>query len=585
MPVTPGVRLGPYEIVAPIGAGGMGEVYRARDTRLDRTVAVKVLSAEFANDAQVRLRFEREAKTISSLSHPHICTLHDVGAHEGRDFLVMEYLEGESLADRLSRGPLPLEQALTVAVQIADALDKAHRRGIVHRDLKPGNIFLTRTGAKLLDFGLAKNWAAALGPQASVLETQQKPITEQGTIVGTFHYMAPEQLEGKEADARSDIFAFGAVLYEMLTGRRAFGGKSKVSIIAAILEHDPPPITTLQPMSPPPLERLIRTCLAKDPDDRWQTAHDVGLELRWIAESGAVTLPVASRRRERWLAAGLGLAAALAAVLGALWYRAANQPLEIVASSLVAPEDADFAFDLSGMALSPDGRKIAFPARNAAGSVQIWVRRLSDAAAQPLAGTDGAHAPFWSPDGRTLGFFASGKLKRIDASGGPPQSLADAQNGRGGAWGTDDVIVFTPSTGGALYRIAASGGTPVAITELDQKTGESTHRWPFLFPDGEHVLFLAGGQLSTERQGSKIDAVSLKTGKRTHLVDSSAGAIYAWPGYLLFRREQTLVAQRFDVRTLKPSGEAFPIAEGIPANNTNAAIFSASQQGHLAYQS
>src|SRR5437588_3583983 len=324
MQVAPGVRLGPYEIVAPIGAGGMGEVYRARDTRLDRTVAIKVLPAEFANDAQLRLRFEREAKAISRLTHPNICTLHDVGQQDGIDYLVMEFLEGETLAERVAKGPLPVEQALAVGVQIADALDKAHKQGIVHRDLKPGNIVLTKNGAKLLDFGLAK-----YGPQPeiagslTVLPTQQKSLTKEGTIVGTFQYMAPEQLQGSEADARTDIFALGAVLYEMLTGRRAFSGKTKVSLIAAILEHEPPPISSIQPPSPPALDRLIRICLAKDPDDRWQTAHDVLLQLKWIGEGGSlagVPAPVTTRRRqrERLVASALALALIAAAAFAAL---------------------------------------------------------------------------------------------------------------------------------------------------------------------------------------------------------------------------------------------------------------------------
>src|SRR6266851_7469168 len=292
MQLSPGTRLGPYEIVSAVGAGGMGEVYRARDTRLDRTVAIKVLPQHLADTPEARQRFEREARAVSALNHPHICTLHDVGSQDGTEFLVMEYLEGETLAARLEKGPLPLEQVLKLGIEIADALDKAHRQGIIHRDLKPDNIMLTKSGAKLLDFGLAK---AAVAPASvatlTAAVTRTTPVTQQGTIVGTFQYMSPEQVEGKEVDARSDIFSFGAVLYEMVTGRRAFQGKSQLSVASAVLEKDPKPISTLQPLTPPPLDRAIRVCLAKNPEDRWQTVRDLELELKWIADGGSQVTP------------------------------------------------------------------------------------------------------------------------------------------------------------------------------------------------------------------------------------------------------------------------------------------------------
>jgi serine/threonine protein kinase len=565
----------------------MGEVYRARDTRLDRTVAVKILPAEFAHNAQLRLRFEREAKVISSLTHPHICTLHDVGQHEGVDYLVMEYLEGESLADRIARGPLPIEDALIIAIQITSALDKAHKSSIVHRDLKPGNIILTTTGAKLLDFGLAKSGGQA---SAVLLEgaTEHKPLTQEGTIVGTFQYMAPEQLEGKEADARTDIFALGAVLYEMITGRRAFEGKSKVSLIAAILDHDPPPITSVQPLSPPALDRLIRTCLAKDPDDRWQTAHDVLLQLKWISEGGSlagVPAPVAVRRRHReFLWTTMSALALIAAVsFGGLWYRETTRPRDPVTTSILPPEKADFEFESGSMVLSPDGRRIAFLALNAEGKRTIWVRPLGSVSAQSLAGTEDALNPFWSADSRFLGFFAAAKLKKIDTAGGPPQSLCDAPIARGGAWSKDGTIVFTPTSSDGLYKISASGGVPVALTKLDKS--ENTHRWPFALPDGKHVLFYVGGGGGFTGGGTRIDVVSLQSGQRTKLFRADSSAVYAVPGYVLFRRERSLVAQPFDLKHLRAVGEVFPVAEEVRVSSLGNGIFSVSQNGLLAYQS
>ncbi|HUP50596.1 MAG TPA: protein kinase, partial [Thermoanaerobaculia bacterium] len=438
MAIESGTRLGPYEITAPVGAGGMGEVYRGRDTRLDRDVAIKILPAHFAEDAQLKLRFEREAKTISQLNHPNICALYDVGHEDGRDFLIMEFLEGETLAERLGHGPLPVEEVLEYGIQIADALDKAHRRGVIHRDLKPSNIVLTPSGAKLLDFGLAKLMTAADPIQGfTVMPTQQRPLTQEGTILGTVQYMAPEQLEGEEADARTDIFAFGAVLYEMLTGRRAFEGKSKTSLIAAIVDRDPPPIGSFQPLTPPALEHVVRRCLEKDQDDRWQNAHDIKTQLQWIAEAGSqagVAAPIVRRRKHREvLAWGLHLVTALAAA-GLTWgaMQMTREAPRLLQSSIPAPPMATFRFIQGAMALSPDGARIAYVAQVDQEPSRIWIRPLDGVAAQPLAGTEGATHPFWSPDSTHLGFFAGGKLKRISATGGPAQTLCDAPDGRGG---------------------------------------------------------------------------------------------------------------------------------------------------------
>src|SRR5437588_2403010 len=450
MLLATGTKLGPYEILAPLGAGGMGQVYRARDTRLGREAAIKILPEQLSGSPGFRQRFEREAKAISSLNHPNICTLYDVGETNGTEYLVLELLEGESLAERLQRGPLPPERVVEYGIQIADALECAHRRGVLHRDLKPGNIMVTKSGVKLLDFGLAKPFAgAAIASSAFTAMTashESKPLTAEGAIVGTFQYIAPEQLEGHEADARGDIFALGCVLYEMATGRRAFSGKTQASVVAAILASEPPPINSLQPLTPPILERTVRLCLAKDPDERWQTAHDVKLQLKSIAEGGSqagVPAPLLRRRRLRqnlaWMIAALATVIALAATVAFF----ANQKLSPrpLRASLLPPKDSNF--DPFGFAVSPDGSKLVFVGFSKE-KKQLWVRPLNSVAAQPLAGTENATYPFWSPDSQTIGFFAEGKLKKIDAAGGPVITLAEAESGRGGTWNADGIIVFSP---------------------------------------------------------------------------------------------------------------------------------------------
>ncbi len=482
MPVLPGAHLGPYEVLAAVGAGGMGEVYRARDTRLDRTVAIKVLPSHLSSSEELRQRFEREAKTISQLSHPHICALYDVGIVDGTNFLVMEFLEGESLADRLAKGPLPMEQTLRYGGEIADALDKAHRQGIVHRDLKPGNVMLTKSGVKLLDFGLAKLQPAAR--QAGVssvsrLATEAQastPLTERGTVLGTFQYMAPEQLEGQEADARSDIFSFGALLYEMATGRKAFEGRSQASLIGAILRDDPPPISDVAPMTPPAFNRVVKTCLAKDPEDRFQTAHDVKLQLQWIAEGGSqagLPAPVVARRKNReklaWIAAAAALLAAGAFAFG--YFRRAPGPQRTVRFEITTPPEVT---SIDAPRISPDGRHLAFNATDGSGRSRVWVRPLSALTAQPLAGTEGATRPFWSPDSRFLGFFAEGKLKKVEVSGGPPQKVCDALTGADGSWSTGGVILFDGTGTDPIHRVSAAGGAPVAVIKPEASRKEAT---------------------------------------------------------------------------------------------------------------
>ena len=589
MKVSSGSRLGPYEVVALLGAGGMGEVWKARDTRLDRSVAIKILPSEFADNAQLKQRFEREAKTISQLNHPHICMLHDVGHDDGTDYLVMELLEGESLAERLAKGPLPLDQVLRIGIEIASALDRAHRQGVVHRDLKPGNIMITRGGAKLLDFGLAKMSSGGALSLATAMATEQKPLTQEGTIVGTFQYMAPEQLEGQEADARGDLFAFGAVLYEMLTGKRAFEGKTKASLIASILDRDPVSVTMLQPVTPPALEHVIETCLQKDPEARWQTAHDVLLELKWIdrAGSGAGAPAVTGRRRrlrERgaWMIAAL---AGLAALGTAGWHVLTRQTPLVIESSILAPDKAAFGFDanIGPMALSRDGRWMAFIA-TADGRNMLWTRSLAAGSTQPLANTEGATFPFWSYDGLYIGFFAGGKLKKIASGGGPPQALCDVSpQPRGGTWNADDTIIFSASARDPLSSVSAGGGTPVTVTELDSKAGEYTHRFPWFLPDGRHFLYLAQS-FSGGPDRNKIYAGSLDAKERKQIILANSPAMYSATGHLLFVRDRTLMAQRFDPRALRVLGNGQPVAETVQYfSSTASATFAVSEDGLLAY--
>jgi serine/threonine protein kinase/Tol biopolymer transport system component len=576
MAITAGSRLGPYEVVSPLGAGGMGEVWKARDTRLERSVAIKVLPAEFAENAQLKTRFEREAKTISQLNHPHICTLYDVGDN----YLVMELLEGESLAEKLARGPLPLDQVLRYGIQIAEALEKAHKAGVVHRDLKPGNVMITKSGAKLLDFGLAKPTTGGVLSALTSLRTEKRNLTEEGMLVGTFQYMAPEQLEGGEVDARTDIFALGAVLYEMATGKRAFEGKSKASLIASILTTDPQPITTWQPLTPPAFERLVRGCLVKDADERWQSAHDVAAELRWIAEAGPTAAAKRSRDLAPWIIAVLLFAAAVA--FAYLWYRATSVPQRRLEVSILPPENSKFVFGASTPAVSPDGTRIAFPAQAADGKILLWIRRLDNGAVQSLPGTESATFPFWSPDSRSIAFYSSGKLRRVDAAGGPPQVICDSIVARGGTWAPSGDIVFAPNDHDVLYRVSASGGTATPVTTLDP-AHEYSHRWPWFLPDGKHFLYLAQTFGSAQDRG-RIYVGSLDSKERRLVVTANSIALYSPTGHLLYCRDRTLVAQPFDVRRFAVHGDPTPIAGNIYNVGIGAvAAVSVSQNGVLTY--
>jgi serine/threonine protein kinase/Tol biopolymer transport system component len=560
MTLATGSRLGPYEIVSPIGAGGMGEVFLARDTRLERSVAIKILSREFATSPQLLQRFDREAKSISQLNHPHICTLYDVGQEGDIRFLVMEMLEGESLADRLGKGALPVTEVVKFGAQIADALDRAHRSGIVHRDLKPGNVMITKGGAKLLDFGLAKPNPMMATASGSMV-TQQKPLTQEGTIVGTFQYMAPEQLEGLEADSRTDIFALGVLLYEMATGRRAFEGRTRTSLIAAIVGSQPPPLSQVQPLTPPALEHVIAKCLAKDPDDRWQSAHDIASELKWISEAGSqagVAAPLTAKRKQRerfaWLLHVVTAFVAIALTWSFLHYRQA--PPRLIESNLLAPKDNQFNFRLGSMALSPDGTRIAFVAGDGKASPSLWVRTLSSGAGRQLPGTENAIQPFWSPDSRQIGFFAEGKLKTIDESGGPAQTLCDASQPRGGTWGTRGTILFAPTSNQALLLIPAAGGTPRAVTTL--QSGEVAHLFPGFLPDGEHFLYLLSGGT-----GPTIAVGSVDGKLKKRLLTSPTLAEFAPPDFMLFNRDGVVMAQHLDMSRWELLGSARPIAQNV----------------------
>jgi serine/threonine protein kinase len=584
MKVTAGTRLGPYEIQIALGAGGMGEVYKARDMRLDRIVAIKILPPELAADPQFRDRFDREARSISQLDHPHICTLYDVGEQDATSYLVMQYLEGETLEARLKKGALPFAQALQSAIQIASALDTAHRVGIVHRDLKPGNIMLTKDGVKLLDFGLAKtNTPAIAGAGPSILPTTPPNLTAQGTILGTFHYMPPEQLEGLNSDSRADIFSFGAVLYEMLTGRRAFEGKTQASLIGAILEREPPPISPAQPLTPPALERTVKRCLAKRPDARWQTAADLLEELKWIADNitqatPAVAVPRAPRReRTVWL---IAIAVVLASsALTVLFVRRAAPDPPVIRFDVTTPPTSD----PTSFALSPDGHQLVFVA-NADDVAKLWQRPLDQTTAQPLAGTDGAIFPFWSPDSRSIGFFADGKLKRLDLAGGAPQVLASAPSGRGGTWNRDGVILFMPNAqlgaNAILVRVPAAGGRVTPVTHLT--AGQLSHRWPQFLPDGRRFLFFSAyGRPDT--QG--IYQGSLDGGEPRRLLASESAALFAPPRFLLFVRQEALVAMPFDPERGVLGGDPALVAESVGTDFSVArGVFSISSAGVLAHR-
>jgi serine/threonine protein kinase/Tol biopolymer transport system component len=579
MTLTSGTKLGPYEIQSPLGAGGMGEVYSARDTRLDRTVAVKILASHLSSSPELKQRMEREARTISSMNHPHICQLYDVGSQDGIDYLVMEFLEGETLAARLSRGLIPMSEMFSIGIAVAEALAVAHRQGIVHRDLKPGNIMLTQGGAKLMDFGLAKPLglqntgpASGIAPSFTAAATMSgpsplTPLTMAGTVIGTIQYMSPEQIEGKEADARSDIFALGAVLYEMAAGKRPFQGKSQISLASSILESDPEPISSLKPLTPLGFEHVATACLRKNPEDRYQNAYDIKLDLQWIATqrptpAAVAATPEPAQRPTGWVAA-LVATLLLGLIAGFLLHR--SSPLApSIRTVMDPPPNTTFRLtdDAAGPpVLSPDGASIAFTSAGSDGKISLWVRPMNELEAHTLAGTDDAFFPFWSPDGRSLGFFADGKLKTIELSGGYPVVVCDAQLGRGGSWGGSGVIVFSAGPTSPLMRVSASGGTPAPITKIDA-TQHTSHRWPFLLPDGKHFLYLALHHDPSKSANDTVYYASLDGSENRPLLHSQSNAFYA-AGFLLFCRGDQLMAQPFDGASGKLSGEPRSVATGV----------------------
>jgi serine/threonine protein kinase len=537
MPLTAGERLGPYEILAPTGAGGMGEVWKARDTRLDRVVAIKVSKEKFSE------RFEHEARAVAALNHPHICTLHDVGPN----YLVMEYVEGTPL-----KGPLPLEKAIEYAGQILDALDAAHQKGIIHRDMKPANILITKQGIKLLDFGLAK--------QAVPLKEMDptRALTEQGQIVGTLRYMSPEQLQGKEADARSDLFAFGCVLYEMLSGKCAFHGSSTASVIAEILEREPAPLELA-----PPLERVIKTCLAKDPDQRFQNARDLKRDLFWALEPVAST---AKPSRRWWVASAAAVTLAAAGGWAVSHFLKPHTDERIFRLQIDPPESGRFVLALSngGLALSPDGKTAAFVASNGR-KTGLWVRPLDSTSARLLVAVADVKDPFWSPDAKSIGFFSGGQLQRAELAGGEPFTIcAVGGNSRGASWSIDGRIIFAALAASGLFQVPASGGTPSRLTLLDASRGERFHLWPQVLPGGRFLYWVRGDK--PENTGVYVSSFA-KPGERVRLLTSDTNALYAPGGdgkdYLLWLRGGTLYAQDFDSSRLHLAGEPHPIADPV----------------------
>lgn len=588
MRLKPGTTLGVYEVASPIGSGGMGEVYRARDTRLDRTVAIKVLPAELSGKPSSRQRLDREARAISSLSHPHICTLYDVGCQDDIEYLVLEYLEGETLAKRLLRGPLPIAEVLRFGIQIAEALEQAHRQGIIHRDLKPGNIMLTGSGVKVLDFGLAKA-VATTGRDGNArhnVQTAGESLTAQGAFVGTFPYTSPEQLLGSDIDARSDVFALGAVLYEMAAGRKAFEGTAPASLMAAVLEREPQPLREVQPLVPPNLERLVRICLAKNPDERWQAAHDVKVQLQWLLEGASDAGPAAAvttRRSARFMAwAAVVLVAVLA--LG-FWYygRLRPWPAESVRSSILPPHGSSFL--PYNFAISPDGSRLAFVALGPDGKTALWVRGLSSSTAQQLAGTEDALYPFWSPDSLRVGFFAQGRLKTITLANSAVEVVCVAASGFGGTWNRDGVIVFAPGVTGPLYHVPATGGTPETVTQVPR--GSESHHWPFFLPDGQHVLYFVNwsGPSNPQHNGAYVASLGMTAPKQ--ISPHVTGKVLFASGNLLFVDDRRIMAEPFDTRRLQASGPAVPLTQEEVDKFFDfwQSGFSVSQDGKLVFQS
>ncbi len=584
MDVTVGKRLGPYEIVSRIGAGGMGEVFRARDTRLERSVAIKVLPPEFASNAALKLRFEREAKSISQLNHPHICTLHDVGSDDGVEYLVMELIEGETLADRIARSPLPLADVLRYGAQIAEALDAAHAAGIIHRDLKPGNVMLTKSGAKLLDFGLASSKEVVGAGNAheqvgAESRTAFKPLTAEGTILGTFQYMAPEQLEGLEADARTDIFAFGVLLYEMASGRRAFEGKTRTSLIAAIVGAEPRPLAEVQPLTPPALEHVIRRCLEKQPDDRWQSARDVSAELKWISQAGVQSGIASSRTRsgsvrERLAWVALLIAASLGAA--AVAWKTASKESPVLTASINPPPQSTYDTD-SPPALSPDGRFIASVIRGANGRRSLYARALDGSWERSYAGSDDAQIPFWSTDSARIAFHQNTKIKYVEREGSEPDEFPGVVTlPRGSSFAPDGTILFVSE--GRIFR-SREGREPIQITK---PAVGLFHFWPEWLPDGKHfLLFQSSGQPDSQ---NGIAIANAETGAVKFLVASFSRGIAVNDSLIFSRgRSRGMSMRRIDLEKLELRGPELRLKGDFGFLPGRGTLLASATPDHLVY--
>jgi serine/threonine protein kinase/Tol biopolymer transport system component len=568
----------------------MGEVYRAHDMRLARDVALKVLPEAFAADAERMARFEREAKVLASLNHPNIASIYGLEESNHIRALVMELVEGPTLAERIELGAIPVDEALPIAKQVCEGLEYAHERGIIHRDLKPANVKLTPEGqVKILDFGLAKALDAvdATAPDPASSPTITRLATHAGIILGTAAYMSPEQAKGKAVDRRADIWAFGCVLYEMLAGRPAFEGETATDVLAAVVMKEPD-WSALPATTPHRVRGLLQRCLTKDPRQRLRDIGEARVAIDRAAsgpeEPGKAEADVARRGSRHDVAAWslVGVLALIGAGLGA-WILIAPRPPTVpaIVSEISPPTTTNFA-PAGPPVLSPDGQRLAFAAVGSDGKTRLWVRPLNTAAAQPLDGTDGATFPFWSPDGRSLGFFANEKLNRIDASGGPPLAIADAVIARGGSWGPDGTILFTPDTQSPIFRVPASGGTPQPVTKLNALRQEVTHRWPQFLPDGKHFLFYAH---TGNPQNNGTYAASLDGGQPKLLLPGDSNAVYAPPGYLLFVRQGALLAQRFDASSLRLIGDAVPLAENAAVNSgTWRGNFTVSENGILVYE-
>lgn len=600
MTLAKDTQLGPYEILSQLGAGGMGEVYRARDTRLNREVAIKVLPASFANDADRLLRFEQEARATSALNHPNILTVHDFGTHEDSPYIVAELLEGEELREQLNDGPLAPRKAIDYAQQIAAGLAAAHGKGITHRDLKPENLFITIDGrVKILDFGLAKLRPPRIESVGSGVATR-KAITDAGTVMGTVGYMSPEQVRGQEADHRSDIFSFGVILYEMLSGKRTFAGDSAIEVMNAILKEEPAELSETNARISPQLEKIVQRCLEKRPEMRFHSAHDLGFALGTLTTSSgsrldtaaalpAVTEGARSARllddaRLAWIAAAVLSVGLLAALPFAVSHLRHAPPMEaaVLRYTLAAPEKVTA---LRAPEISPDGRNLVFPA-TVEGKIALWLRPLGSLTAQPLPGTEGGVAQFWSPDSRSVCFTAENKLKKVDLAGGPPQTLCTTQGNvrgeLGGTWNRDGIILFT--RGRRIYRVSAAGGEPTPVFGTDQANQAGNDRLPSFLPDGRHFLYLRTGQ---PEETSEVYLASLDGKEPTRLLAADSQAVYAASaggnGYLLFAREGALLGQPFDVGSLKPTGEPFVFADQVAVTPSGRGYFSVSDNGILVY--